>query len=299
MNIILAEESKYPIGSFVDKVKSQFPTSSTVSLNRNNVQEVKKQVKVTPVMSEGWLVLINLPDVTGTLVRELDIPDNVNVYIVRNKDKMAEVSRVFFEEKVKFSVVDNLNPSKEEINLYVMESLGISKELALHICKRHKYFLPKVAESVDILKGVESITKDTINKYTQKSGDVSFNSLFYYIIGFGDKLPRHSQIVKLVYKYRYGFDFLMKFINKRFSSYLYIFDKIAEGSLSLENYLDYYETHKSDFKDVTPYELKNAIESYGVVSYDKLYYLSVMYQRDSERGTTVVSLLNLLRLSRL
>jgi hypothetical protein len=305
LNIILAEDYNYPIGSFIDKVRSRFPRTSQISVNSNNIHDIKKIAKSPPLLKEGWLILFFLRDYTPQIMKDFDIPENLNVIIVRSADALAEVSRLFTINGIVHNVVNNLNPDNKTIVSYVMRELSVSRDIAEYIAKRHNYYLPQVTESVEILRNLDDISRDSIKKYTRKSADISFNSLFDYIIGVERKSDRWgnsksatpAKIASLLENYRYGADFIFKFIVKRFDSYLYVYDKLMEGNLSLENYLNFYEVNKSEMKNISEYLLKKIINSFSMVSYEKLWYLSNVYKRELEKGATLTGLIQLLRLS--
>lgn len=297
MNIILAEEINFPLGSFIDQVKKKFPSSCVVNMNRNNTDEVLKTVKSPPPVHELWLVLASLRNPADDILNKLDNEHTVNVFVVRSKEELTEWSRKLSVLQIQFKIVNNLDVPKPDVVEYVMKELGVDYELAKYICGRHRYYLPKITSSVLTLKHLPKVTKATIRKYTSAYNDMSYDALFDYVIGVDERVS-HNKAISLVHKYRYGVEYIVKFLVKRFEMYLYVYEEMMLGKLSFDNYKDYYAEHKSDMKDFSEYRMKMAIESFGKVSYDKLYYLSSLYKRELEQGVSVLSLLNLLRLSK-
>lgn len=296
MNIILAEDRNYPLGSFVIGVRDQFPASSTITLHNKNIREVRKALKTPPLYTAGWLVLSYLRSIDENLVQEFNSEDNVLVYVVRNNDDLEEFKRVFLSSGLSFSVVDNLHPDKETIREYIRKTLGVKPSLAKFIAARHNYYLPMIYESVEILKSLQPVTKKVVTSYTRPSSSISFNGLFDYIIGVDTKRS-YSECVELVHSYRFGLDFLIKFIVNRFKSYLFLYERIIEGSLSLDNYQEYYEKNRTNLKDVNIYTIKKVLQAFSEVSYDKLWFLACLYERELEHGCSVSAVLSLLRLS--
>jgi hypothetical protein len=297
INIILAEENRYPIGSFIDQVKQKFPSSSTVFVNKNNVLDAMKVISRSPLLTEGWLVIINVKDISEGLISSFNVERNITIFVVRNNDELHETARKFIGANLQYKVVDNLNPSKETVELYIMEELKVDKELARYIARRHNYYLQKISESVEILKELPNISKEVIKKYTEKTGDLSYNAMFDYIIGADEEI-NPARVGRLVHKYRFGVEFMAKFIVKKFDLYLMVYDEVMTGKLSMENYKEYYEQHKVSLKEVNEYSLRKAIEATTMVSYEKLFYLSQLYKREAESGANVISLMGLLRLSK-
>jgi len=295
LNIILAEDRNYPIGSFIDLVRKEFPHSSCITLTDNNYLDMRKSIKTPPLLTKGWFVLVFVNKLTTDILQYVNVEDNVTIFVVRSNEELAEVERLFAIADIRPKIVNNLKPEQSKVLKYIRQELGVDLGLAKYIAKRHRYYLPKVFESVEVLKVVPKITRDSVKRYTRASSDMTFPGLFDFIIGVG-KFD-YNRASTLVSSYRYGGDFLFKYTLKRFKLYLMLYDKILEGSLSIDNYKAWYEANKKELKDISEHLVKKVLEAFGEVSYDKLWYLSNLYQSEYDKGASVGSFLAILSIS--
>lgn len=299
MIIILAEEMRYPIGSFIDRAKKTFPVTSIINCTRDNYEAVVKRVSKPPSLSRGWLIFANLGarNLSSALVSDLEREHNSVIFIVRNRDSLREFSITLEELGFSYETVDNLSPSKELIVNYVLSQLNITEKDATYLVNRHNSYLQKISESVEILRPLPKVTRADIKKYTQRSADISFDDLFKYIIG--QEQISHGSAVSLVKRYRYGIKFLVKFITGRFEFYEKVYDYVLSGQLSLINYIEFVNERKQEFKSVSQYNVKTAVEAVGIVSHEKLIQLKAMYDKELEGEPSVLGVLGLLELSKL
>jgi hypothetical protein len=297
MNIILAEASRYPIGSFMDEVKKKYTAGSILYCTSNNLIEIRKKIVSPPIYSRGWVLIFSLKTYDESTLESFDSPDNVCIYIVRSRDDLETLSIKMSLADLEYIKVDNMDPPKYKVVEYIQSELKIEEDLAEYIYNRNRGSLARVARSVDLLYGVNTITKAVIQRYTDPSPVVSYQDLFDYIIGVPIKY-QHKDVLKLIKQYRHGVKYIMKFIYERFESYLEIYEHIEVGDLSIENYDDFKSKYSAKYKDMTEYSFKKAVESYRTVSRDKLYYLYWLYKKEVGDRGSVISLLLLLRLSK-
>lgn len=297
MNIILAEELRYPIGSFIETAKKTFPPSSVINCSKRTLTDVIVKVASPPPLTRGWLVFANLKDITEDTVRKLENKANTVIYIVRSKDKLRETAINFDSMGLRYEVVNNLTPSEGKISEYITRELSVDEDIAKYIINRHRKFLPKISETVDILRSVDPITKANIRKYTEASMSVSFDQVFRYVIG--QEIIKHNKAVSLIRKYRYGLGFFIKFMVRRFEIYLKIYEDSFAGQVSLENVKEYYNENRDSLKDVSEFVVEKALEAIGVVSYDKLTHLYYLYKEEEGKRVSVLRVLSLLKLSKI
>lgn len=312
MLFILAEDYNYPIGSYIDKLKEKFPPRSTIRASHDNLVEIRKKIQRPPMLTAGWLVLVFIKDLKANQVKTLDVPGNLIVFVSRDRETFNEHTRVLKEYLLgkddKLTIINNLDPERSAVEKYVMNELQVSYELSKTICRRHRYYLPKVHESVEILKTVDKITKTTIEKYTERSADITYFRIFDYVIGTKITTTLHdgSQVLvgvkrKKVYKYLethpYGSARLGKYLLERFKVYLQIYKLRESGIVSLSDYKEYYEKHRVDMKGIDINTLRSALESYQYVSYEKLYFLYCLYEKN-EGNFDRIKLLELLEFSK-
>lgn len=296
MNFILAEDFKYPLTSFRELITEKFPQSSIINCNKTNISSVLKTVDKPPPFTKGWLIFVNSRDISPDVINVLGSGDNCAVYVVNNQESLDLLVQTFMESKVKFQTINNLNPSKESILRYIEKTLNVDTELAQYIYRRHRGYVPKIVETVEIMLVHGIVTKADIKKYTTASTSLSWDGLFQHIIGV--KPASSKKVMALVKQYQYGMKYLLKFLVKRFELYIMVHELAAMGELSLSNYKEYRRANAKKFKDVTDYRVQVALESIGVVSYEKLVYLYLLYKRLDKSTIAVGEFLALLRLSK-
>lgn len=307
MNIILAEDFNSPLGSFVDKVKSKFPPDSVIYCSSDNEDEVIKRTALPPPLSKGWLIVVSKRKMSTGSFNKFDYERDTIIYLARDMETCELFCRAAILDSAKYYLVDNLNPSKEDLLKYIMSELGVNMELAEYIAKRSRYSSKNVVNAVDTLYGIGKLNKDIIKEYTRASADISFNQLFEYIIGQPKPVnpalkwnteTKHSKIVSLVRRYEHAPNYLLKYIISRFEESFKILDLAHIGELSLSNYKQYMSENRELFKDITEYNVKRCLESMEHVSYGKLYQLYLMYKAESTKKSGMLGLLALLHLSR-
>ena len=306
MNIILAESNRYPIGSFLDKVKEGFPRRSILSGNKENIGEILKIVKEPPVFSDYWLVIIIAKGISVDIIKRLSEYNHLFIYVVRNKGELDLLALTLKSHDISYKIVDNLVPPKEVVVSHISKELKVSKPLATYIYNRHKGSLSKIWESIEVLSGLPKVTRKDVMRYTERNILVSYDDLFSYILGdnkvstpWGIKeRVSYVKVLKTLYRYRYGVKSVVKFLVDRFESYLKIYDLIIEGELSRSNVTEYFSENYSNFKTMTEWQFKSAVRSFDVVSYEKLYMLYQMYLREYKEGPTLIGVLSLLRISK-
>lgn len=302
MNIILAEELRYPLNSFLESIRSQkkVPGSSLVFCNKNNLFDVKKIIASPPPLTRGWVIFVNNNKILEDDVRSLESDYNWVIYVVRNKDSLRELGVNFESWGVEFRLVNNLEPSEEKVISYIMTELGLSESDAKYLYNRHRGYLPRISESVDRLSVVENLDRKNIRKYTEAASDISIDVLFRYIIGQDDGKGMSTKAANLIFQFRYGLPYVMKQLLRKFEVYIFLYEDILSGQLSRENYKEYYKNNRDTLKDVSEYFVEKAILAVGTVSSEKLVYLYWLFkEKHNESYISPTMVLGLVRLAKM
>lgn len=289
MNIVILEDSNYCIEPFISQF-SKFPNSSKITINSSNYFESVQLLKTPPVLTKDWLVLVS-PRLSVNQMKSVFGLGNLNIVAVSTKGKFEEIVQEFKDEGIKFRTYNNLQPPKDKVLDYVMKELQISYELACYICNRHKFYLPKVMESVAILETLEEINKKSIQSYTVRYNSVWLTSITDKLLGI--EKTKNKKIVECIYRYRYGFDFLLKSIKKDLDIYEYAFSEISMGYLSLENYRDFESEYKG-FKNLSNFRKLKIVESFEHLSYSKLYFIKLKVEAIESNPNCIYRLIELL-----
>lgn len=296
MNIILLENEKIDIGSMMRKLYDKFPPSSRISINKNNFSEVILSVKDRPILTKNWLVTIS-PRLTTKQIQKVMEIENVNVILLSDKTKLDKLKDELIPLNLNIKIVDNLNPSKDEILEYVMETLDISLADAKYLCNRHRMYLPSIMNSVQTLASLDIVDKYAIQEYTRKRLGVNLSTITDNLLGLEPN--KKKQVIELIYDYRFGLDYLLKYILEDLRKYKLVFRLVEEGELTLENY-DTYSLPDIDkdvklFKKISDRRKYNMVKSYSKVSKSVLYFVEVSVSQIKPRLDEIYKLMILLR----
>lgn len=290
MNIILLEDNRFPIDSFLQKVYERYPRSSILHVNNRNFSDVLPILNDKPLLTRNWCLIIS-DKLNGNQYSKLMKGDNLNIIHLSNKNKFPEMKNLIFELGFKATYVNNLQPDKEKIIDYVKDSLNIEYSEAKYICGRHRYHIPTIVNTISVLSTFDVVDRKTIKNYTTRFGTISLYSLTDKILGLDNKITK-QQMVKLIHSYRYGFSFILSFLVKELEKFLCVYDYMERGLIGLDNYLDF-EPDMEDkvFKTISEFQLKKIINAYSVLSFDKLYFIYLHVKKIKPKQSNIYKLI--------
>lgn len=281
------------MSSFWNKIYYNFPQSSRITVNRRNFVETEKIIKSSPRLTKHWLVNVDRRLTLQQLISVLS-KNNLNIIQLESKSEVEELYNDLLDNNIETTIVNNLKPKDSEIVLYVSNALNINLEDAKYICKRHRYYLPAIMDSVAILEIVGEVNRKSIKKYTRRFGSVSLFTLVDCLLGLDIKTSK-KRVIELIMSYTYGFDFLIDFIKKELEKYLCIYEYIALGALTSENFLDF-EPPLTDkiYRTINKYSVQKIIKAYGELSFEKLYFIYLMVNKIDGKKDNIYKLINLI-----
>lgn len=293
MNFILLEDSRYLLSSFWNKVYENFPQSSRITVNRRNFAETEKIIKSSPRLTKHWLVNVDRRLTLQQLISVLS-KNNLNVIQLESKSGAEELYNDLLDNNIETTIINNLKPKDSEVVIYVAKALDINLEDAKYICRRHRYYLPAIMDSVAILEIVGEVNRKSIKKYTRRFGSVSLFTLVDYLLGLETRASK-KRIIELIMSYTYGFDFLIEFIKKELDKYLCIYEYVSTGALTSENFLDF-EPPSTDnvYRTISKYAIQKIIKAYSELSFEKLYFIYLMVNKIEGRKDNIYKLINLI-----
>lgn len=291
MNILVVENKNSCIKSIVGDLRSRFPNPSILTVDSRNFFESKNILETPPVLTKKWLVFLN-PRLSIKQMAHIMEGDNLNVIHLSSVNKGEELYEQLLNEGVNIQYFDNTKASKEDLIDYVLDNLNINSVDAKYLCGRHMYNMKKIIESVSILKYFDNVTRKEIKNYTDRFNKVGVPQLVENLLGLPNCKSK-KQVVEVIYRYRYGFDHLLKYVKAELECYIEVFDLIRCGDLSLENFQTYEFTNKS-LKKLSRYKIKNIIESFQYLSYDKLYLMKVKVEQIAPNKSSLYELIMLL-----
>lgn len=293
MNILVAENRNNCLKSIIVDLRSKFPNPSIITVNSDNYYEVLKILETKPILTKGWLVMLH-PKLSVQQMAHIMDMGNLNVIHISNPHKAKELHESLVENGVECRYFDNTQATKEDLVAYVESNLNITYEDAVYLVNRHignrdKANVSKVIHSVTILSTLDKVTKKEIQNYTTRFNSVGVPQLVERILGLPN--PRNTkQLVEVIYKYKYGFGHLLKYIKKEINLYISLFDLIRTGDLDLTNYQTFEFTDK-ELKRLAPYKIKKIIESYSYLSYDKLYLIKLKIDSIQNKRSSIYELI--------
>ena len=291
MNILVVENKNSCIKSIIGDLRSRFPNPSILTVDSRNFFESKNILETPPVLTKKWLVFLN-PRLSIKQMAHIMEGDNLNVIHLSRVNKGEELYEQLLNEGVNIQYFDNTKASKEDLIDYVLDNLNINSVDAKYLCGRHIYNMKKIIESVSILKYFDNVTRKEIKNYTDRFNKVGVPQLVENLLGLPNCKSK-NQVVEVIYRYRYGFDHLLKYVKAELECYIEVFDLIRCGDLSLENFQTYEFTNKS-LKKLSRYKIKNIIESFQYLSYDKLYLMKVKVEQIAPNKSSLYELIMLL-----
>lgn len=268
MNYILIEPKDVPIGSLKSKILSTVPQSSVMNINRGNAFESLKTLRLPPLLTDNWLVFINDRVSYDNIKNIFSITENNNIVHFEVTSKAEEVVNKLIEDGVGVKVINNNKLDKDEVEEYVSSSLDLSIEDTKYLCRRVRYNVKKIVESVNILSLLDAVERKDIKQYTNRSSKASVSDIVDKLLGYPNKRGTKG-LVDLIYDYRFGFSYLKEYILKEINDIMMTYSAISSGELWLDNYQDFKGDAK--MKSISKYRLAKYIEMYRVVSIDKLY----------------------------
>lgn len=254
MIIVLLENKVYAIDSLIGRVRREFPDSSILEVNKNNRFDMLKLSNTTPLLTNGWVIICNERMNTQQCLPFCKNPNNLTILHTTPKNK-SDVLNFLAENKLEFSLVDNINVSKETLIDYVSSELKLTEKESKTLCNKCNNYLPYVLESVALLQTLgRQVTRNDILKFIDKRTTMSIVSLFNHVIGF--KTLDSSLVATYLYDFKYAFGYLKTKLLSYIDDAIYIYTLMDSGLLGPDNYKDY----KFDKKlTVSDYMVKNII----------------------------------------
>ena len=287
MNLLILETANNEM--LEDKFKN-IPRTSRLYVTTKNFQRALGDAMLRPVLTDRWLVFI-----PATLTRAqrnslLEIGKNINIIKTYSKNSFNSIKAELIRDGVEFKIYDTTHIPEDEAKMFVRKSLGVDDEIAEYICKRHKYYYPKICESVTILKGFDKITKTVVQRYTD-ANDVFISHIVEALLGVPSASPKKA--CRCVYKFQYGLKYLYTEIIKYLELYYYVFGLVYSGYLTAANF-ETYVKEDTELKIYAPYQIQKIINHFNYISYDKVCLRLAQVKRIKPKRTEIYKLIMLI-----
>lgn len=254
MIIVLLENKVYAIESLIGKIKSEFPKSSILEVNRSNRFEMLKLSETTPLLTDGWIILCSE---RLNILQILPFTKNSKNLVVINatNTSKSDIINCLEDNKLEFSLVDNINVSKETLIKYVSNTLSLSEKDSKTLCNKCNNYLPYVLESVTLLQTLgRDVTRNDVLKFIDKRTTLNVHSLFLHLIGY--RVLEETLVSTYLYDFKYAFSYMKTKLLAYLDDSIYIYTLIESGLLGGDNYKTYQYDKKLTISD---YTLKNLV----------------------------------------
>lgn len=272
----------------------------THKINKSCVKYIRDKVKLDqlsefkkpPLFEQGWFLIYKGLD--RNIIRFLgSLDNNVTVFQAFNKAKCEQLINILVECKLKYKIIDNLQISKDTKLDYIRRELHISGGDVDYLYNRTRGYLRDLTNAVYALKHLRLVTRDDIKALVPKTARFGLVDIYNYMIGLSECKMSYEDAIKIVYKYRYGIEFLREFLLSKLKSQMLVYELMSSGELSINNYRGF--KHKS-LTEITEYQLYKIIEQNREVSFEYLYFLEINLSKIPNNSVGVLQLVNILQL---
>lgn len=297
MIIVLLEKSDNLINSFLDKLYQRIPKSCRATINKKTSYEKIKSYEQPPLLTSGWLLIVS-PEVTNAQIKLIDAisENNYVVFNCNTKKSFTDLQEKLIDLKITFKIVDNYKVSKEHIVKYIMENLKVSEDNAKYLARRQNYYIRSVVSAVNILKTLPTVNRDAIKKYTSKNESIPIYEIFNYVFKLDNCKLSYTDAIKLVYQYRYGFSHVLSYLLDTCALYLYVFELMVDGQLTIQNYKDFRrDTADKKIKNITEYQLSKIVTHFDVISVEYLFFVQQTVSNIADDVSGIPDFINFLK----
>lgn len=272
MNLLIAEKRNAAIDPVMERLN--IPTISRKYVTSYNFVDLIGILKTKPILTDRWYVVID-PKLPLRQIKELMSLDNFNVLIVESMREFESMKIDLAEQGVAFKTYDNLNPPKDKVIQYITDNIKADQDVALYIYNRHDGYLPKIMESIILLKPLARVTKKEVFDYTYASNSMWLHDVLLCMLGY--PLPGKTakkKAVATLFEFRYGIKYVLSTMKKDLDVIRYAFDEIREGRLTAENYKEF-ESDNKEFKLLSKGKKERIVDAFNYVPMKRVLKLQI------------------------
>lgn len=292
MIILLLEAENNLINPVVSKLTKNINKSCVKIVNNLAKADSLHEYRKPPLFELGWFLVYAGSD--KNVIKELaSVENNIVVFHAYSRSKGEVFTNVLTDNKYSFKIIDNLRVEKEQKLAYIKRELNISDSDATYLYNRTRGYLRDLTNGVCALKGVPIVSRNDIKALVPKTPKFGLNDLYNFLLGSPSCELTYTEAVSIIYKYRYGIEYLREFLLNKLEIQMTIATLVASGELSVENYRGF--KHKR-LTDITEFQLYKLIELNKEISYDYLYFLFTNISKITVNNAGLLMFLNMFRL---
>lgn len=299
MNLILVDRTS-GLTSSLEKITEVYPKNSQVILTDSNFHTVMKRISVQPIYTEGWMIVAYCRRVPEDILVKIGSGKNVVIYVVRSEEDGLELALTLDLNHLLYSYLNDTVPSKEELFEYIKVNLKISDFMTNYLGNRANWRWEIIQSSVMALEGVKKITKKDICYFTPLHPSAGMDDVIEFLLGFKETKDEAS-IYSVVQRYSYSYKFLFEITTQKLDLIMWLYEQIEVGLLSHRNYKDFRKAKIKEIRSfgkysgINNYRLSRVIESFGYISFERVYYYRSLCKKVYQESPSVLGFLNLMK----
>lgn len=242
--ITLVIEHTVTIEPFVDGVVSKFPASSIIMYKGQTADKLKTILANRPMFTEQYILYFDRPPKEDII---LMLKNYDHRYIIRInmgdfEEYMLSLKKVGMLD---ITVVDNWNLDKQEVHKYISNSLKIEDDAIDYLWRRTGEYLPRLIESVSILKSFDVVDRKVIQMYVPRRSTLGYRDLLQHLLGV--KKRSDKQVFELLAYYSKGHKHIASYLVTELSKWRDVWNDMDDYSLTPMNAKEYWESEPKNF----------------------------------------------------
>lgn len=274
MLYILYEDPFNEMDSVLFDFYQRYPESCRMQITTRQLSsETLSSLKVSPLLSNGWLVICKAglsADTVGKV--HTCAPQNIVIAMVANSRQLESLVSELPADTYK--ILDNHKVDKGVVLYWIKKQIVCEMDTAKYLYKRLDGRLRDIVASVNILKMLPIVSKKDVTSYVQKANLFSVSNLVDYIAGVPvQRVMLYTDAVRVVYDFRFASKWLLETICDELTLYIELFTLMSIGEISLHSFKQYQESGANrNIAAIATYKLRRMLEAYGSVSTEYLVY---------------------------
>lgn len=284
MQVVLLESIYNSICSQLNVFYQKYPRASRIFLTKNSKPEEVSRCNHPPLISSGWLLVCSGIRSRQMLSTLWSLPPfNVVIYMTRTRTEANLLLQSLEEEGVAHTFIDYLNVPEEDVLNMLQRNLRVRQDVASAIYKRCRGNLRDVTNVMYRLLALgRNITLADVTACERPAKEFPIYRLSGHLLR--QEIDGQGALA-VIAQYRYAPEHLLDYLENCFEEYLYVFQLVHDGLLTVQNAQDVLRGDEfKKLKGMNLFTLQKTIEAYGSISVDYLYFL-IHFNRMLPRNT--------------
>lgn len=295
MIFVIYENPANVINSAYTDFYDKYPKSCIYRLGGRASQQEFGMLQQAPLLMPGWLIICG-PKIAVKSLQMLENGSADNVILVQcsSKGELEDIIDRF--DSIDYKVIDNYFIGSDVMIDWIQKQSKCDYDTAKHLYWRLGGNIRDIVSSVSMLSFMPVMSKYVVNQYTSKSLKAGVNDVVPFMLGIQRRGVNVEDIIKVVYRFRFGFSWLIQELRKQAEEYFKIFSAVCCGDLTINDYVEYRDTARSKRIRAMPYgKLKHVVLAFGDVSMEHVYYVRTQLGLINTDRFSIIKLIYLIR----